>query len=529
MKPGEAFRLWNRKFVLYFGLVVALSLFTAVASHAQHEEPAHTEETAGSVEEHTGEAVNAGAPGHEEGDAHGEEAMHGEHGEEGGHGGGHGSWKPPLWSITGFVLMLLSIAVIPLVKPHWWEHNKNRAIVSSLLGVPVAIYVVVEAGMIPLLHSFHEYEQFIILLLSLFVISGGVWLSGDVKATPRNNVVFIAIGAALASFIGTTGAAMLLIRPLISTNRERKYVMHTVIFFIFLVANIGGSLTPVGDPPLFLGYLKGVPFVWTFKLWIYWLPTVIWLLALYFIIDTVFYKKESPEALEKDEANIKPLKLRGAHNFIFLLGVVLSIYFYPDMLSFMVNNLGIDSHTAEYIPIREALMLLFALLSWVTTKIDYRKAQNFTWEPIIEVAILFAGIFATMVPALAILRAWGPTSPIKDPWHFFWITGALSSFLDNAPTYLTFLALGEGQPVPEGFTPIALNSGSAVKEITLKAISVGAVFMGANTYIGNAPNFMVKSIAEENKIKMPSFFGYMAWSGAILVPTFIVITLIAFI
>ncbi len=198
------------------------------------------------------------------------------------------------------------------------------------------------------------------------------------------------------------------------------------------------------------------------------------------------------------------------------------------MLNFMVEVLKIDKHTAEYIPIREALMLLFALLSWITTEMEYRKAQNFTWEPITEVAILFAGIFATMIPALAILRVWGPTSPIQEPWHFFWITGGLSSFLDNAPTYLTFLALGEGQGVTEGAVGVALNSGNAVKEVTLKAISVGAVFMGANTYIGNAPNFMVKSIAEENKVKMPSFFGFMAWSGAILVPTFIVITLIAF-
>ncbi len=451
---------------------------------------------------------------------------HAAHGEE---HGGHSSWKPPIWSVTGFVLMLLSIAVFPLVKPHWWEHNKNRAIISVALGVPVGVYVLINDWH-HLVLSFHEYEQFIILLGSLFVISGGIWLSGDIRATPKNNTLFILIGALLASFIGTTGAAMLLIRPLIKTNSERQYKVHTMVFFIFLVANIGGSLTPLGDPPLFLGYLKGVPFAWTFKLWTFWLPTIIWLLGLYFVIDTYIYnKKETDEAKAWDDSNIEPIKMRGAFNFLFLVGVILSIYFYPDMLKFMVETMGIDKHTAEYIPVRESIMILMAVLSWKTTKMEYRTAQNFSWEPIQEVAILFAAIFVTMIPALIILNAWGPTSPIRDTWHFFWITGGLSSFLDNAPTYLVFLSLAEGQWVAPGAVgDIALNSGGHVAATTLVAISVGAVFMGANTYIGNAPNFMVKSIAEENKIKMPSFFGYMAWSFGILVPTFIVITLIAF-
>jgi Na+/H+ antiporter NhaD/arsenite permease-like protein len=437
-------------------------------------------------------------------------------------------WKPPLFSVTGFVLMLLSIAIIPLVKPHWWEHNKNRAIVSAILGVPLAVYVI-SNDWVALLHTMHEYEQFIILLGSLFVISGGILLTGDVQATPRNNVIFLAMGSVLASFIGTTGAAMLLIRPLLTTNRERKYVMHTVIFFIFIIANIGGCLTPLGDPPLFLGYLKGVPFTWTFRLWHIWLPTVLWLLALYFAIDTyLFNKKETPEAKAWDATDIKPLKLQGGLNFLFLLGVILSIYFYPDMVKIMVGPLGISHHLAEYIPVREAIMITMAVLSWKTTNMEFRRAQNFTFGPILEVAILFSAIFVTMIPALIILKNWGPTSPINEPWHFFWAAGSLSSFLDNAPTYLVFLSLGEGQGVPEGVLGVTLFSGGAVKQVTLMAISVGAVFMGANTYIGNAPNFMVKSIAEENKIKMPSFFGYMAWSVGILIPTFIVITLIFF-
>jgi|GEM_PF-282388 len=440
------------------------------------------------------------------------------------------SWKPPLWSVTGFVLMLLSIAIIPLVNPHWWEHNKNRAIVSLILGVPFGIYVVIN-DYVALLHTLHEYEQFIILLGSLFVISGGIWLSGDVRSSPRNNTIIIAIGAVLASFIGTTGAAMLLIRPLIKTNSERKYKVHTIVFFIFLVANIGGSLTPVGDPPLFLGYLKGVPFTWTLvNLWPYWLATVIWLLALYFAIDTYIYNsREAEEAKKWDNDNLEPIRLRGAHNFLFLGGVVLSVALYPYMLAFLTDTLNIDHHTAEYIPVREGIMVLMSVLGWVTTKAEYREAQNFGWGPILEVAILFAAIFVTMVPALTLLRNWGPTSPIQEPWHFFWITGSLSSFLDNAPTYLVFLSLGEGQGAPPGMASVVLNSGGQIKEMTLVAISVGAVFMGANTYIGNAPNFMVKSIAEENKIDMPSFFGYMLWSIAILViPTFIAITLIAF-
>ncbi|MFO8057959.1 MAG: sodium:proton antiporter [bacterium] len=441
------------------------------------------------------------------------------------------SWKPPLWSVTGFVLMLLSIAIIPLIKPHWWEHNKNRAIVSLILGVPFGTYVVIN-DYVALLHTLHEYEQFIILLGSLFVISGGIWLSGDVRSTPRNNTIFIAIGSVLASFIGTTGAAMLLIRPLIKTNSERKYKVHTVVFFIFLVANIGGSLTPVGDPPLFLGYLKGVPFTWTLvKLWPYWAATVAWLLALYFVVDTYIYRtREADEAKKWDNENVEPLKLRGAHNFLFLLGVVLSVAFYPYMLSFMTDTLNIPHHTAEYIPVRESIMILMSILGWVTTKSEYREAQNFTWGPILEVAILFAAIFVTMVPALTLLRNWGPTSPIQEPWHFFWITGSLSSFLDNAPTYLVFLSLGEGQGAPPGMASVVLNSGGQIKEVTLVAISVGAVFMGANTYIGNAPNFMVKSISEENKVAMPSFFGYMLWSiGILVIPTFIILTLIAFV
>ena len=438
---------------------------------------------------------------------------------------GHAVWNPPLWSIGGFVLMLLGIAVIPLARPHWWEPNRHKAYFTLALGAPLAAYVIYHDWR-ALVHSLHEYEQFLILLAALFVISGGIILHGDVHCRPRNNVVFLAIGTLLASFIGTTGAAMLLIRPLLASNSERRHVMHTVIFFIFLVANIGGSLTPLGDPPLFLGYLRGVPFTWTFRLWQLWLPTSLFLLTLYFCLDTYFWSKETAAAKHWDEEHVIPLKLGGKINFLFLGGVIASIYFYPAMLRLMVERLGIEEGRAEVIPVREGLMILMAVLSWVFTPQANRRDQNFTFHPILEVAILFLGIFITMIPALVLLNHWGPTAPIREPWHFFWATGSLSSFLDNAPTYLTFLSLGTGQPVPEEVAKVLLHQGAEVKEVTLLAISAGAVFMGANTYIGNAPNFMVKSIAEENSVKMPSFFGYMAWSIVILIPTFAILTLI---
>jgi Na+/H+ antiporter NhaD/arsenite permease-like protein len=435
-------------------------------------------------------------------------------------------WVPPTGAIAGFVLLLLGIAILPLVAPHWWERNRNKAIFTAILGVPFAIYVGVNHPM-SLVNSIHEYFQFLTLLFCLFVISGGIWLSGDIRAIPRNNVVFLAVGAVIASFIGTTGACMLLIRPLLSSNSERQHVKHTVIFFIFIVANIGGSLTPLGDPPLFLGYLRGVPFLWTFKLWHLWLPTCAGLIVLYALIDKWYWDKETAAVKHWDYENVKPLQLRGALNFLFLLGVIAAIFFNPYLDKYLIESAGLSHKTVEWLPIREAVMLAMAWLSWRTTKQQYRQAQRFTFAPIIEVAVLFLGIFITMIPALLILYDWGPRSPIQKPWHFFWATGVLSSFLDNAPTYLTYLALGMGQAHPGDPDNVRLLTGE-INSLTLLAISAGAVFMGANTYIGNAPNFMVKAIAEENKVKMPSFFGYMLWSLLILEPTFIIITLIFF-
>jgi Na+/H+ antiporter NhaD/arsenite permease-like protein len=396
--------------------------------------------------------------------------------------------------------MLLAIAVCPLWVPRWWESNRNKLIVATALGLPVlGLYLARRPP--ALLGMAEEYVSFIVLLSGLYAISSGIRLTGDLRATPLTNTTFLALGSALASFIGTTGASMLLIRPLLQTNRERQRVKHTVMFFIFLVSNVGGMLTPLGDPPLFLGYLQGVPFTWTFRLWPHWLFMVAVLLALYFVWDTREYVHESMAALRRDRAEVQPLRLRGGLNAVWLGLVVLAVAFL-------------------HAPWRESAIVALAGLSLWRTPASIRRANGVSAYPMIEVAVLFFGIFLTMIPALELLRVRGGELGVREPWQFFWAAGALSSFLDNAPTYLTFLALAQGLRL----TPEVVGVTHAV----LAAISVGAVAMGANSYIGNAPNFMVKSIAEEAKVPMPSFVGYMLYSGGILVPLFVVTTLIFF-
>ncbi|HEY5724949.1 MAG TPA: sodium:proton antiporter, partial [Methylomirabilota bacterium] len=313
--------------------------------------------------------------------------------------------------------------------------------------------------------------------------------------------IFLAVGAVLASAVGTTGASMLLIRPLLLTNRERTRRRHTVVFFIFLVSNVGGMLTPLGDPPLFLGYLEGVPFTWTLRLWPQWLFLTGSLLVTYFVWDSIAYTREPLAALRRDRSQIEPLRLRGAANAAWLAGVILAVAFLRA-------------------PLRESAIVLLAAVSLWRTPAAVRRANGFTWYPIIEVAVLFLGIFLTMIPALELLRLRGGELGVRTPAQFFWAAGALSSFLDNAPTYLAFLALGQGLGLDREVV--------GVPGAILAAISVGAVAMGANTYIGNAPNFMVKSIAEETGVKMPSFLGYMLYSGAILIPLFLLVTLLFF-
>jgi Na+/H+ antiporter NhaD/arsenite permease-like protein len=292
---------------------------------------------------------------------------------------------------------------------------------------------------------------------------------------------------------------MLLIRALLQTNRERTRVTHTVVFFIFLVSNIGGMLTPLGDPPLFLGYLQGVPFSWTLRLWLPWLMLVGPLLVAYFVWDSITYAREPPAALARDRRDIMPLRLRGSLNGLWLLGVVAAVALLRE-------------------PVREAVMLAFAGLSLWTTSLDIRRANGFTATPMVEVAVLFLGIFLTMIPALELLHTRGAELGVHEPWQFFWAAGILSSFLDNAPTYLTFLALAQGLGLPAEV--------AGVPHVTLAAISVGAVAMGANTYVGNAPNFMVKAVAEAAGVRMPSFLGYMAYSVTILVPLFAAVTVL---
>jgi Na+/H+ antiporter NhaD/arsenite permease-like protein len=399
-----------------------------------------------------------------------------------------------------FVAMLLAIALGPLWAPRWWESNRNKLLVSALLGGPILVmYLGRRPGALGAMAE--EYVSFIVLLAGLYVISGGILLHGNLEATPRTNVAFLALGSVLASFIGTTGASMLLIRPLLQTNRERTDVRHTVVFFIFLASNIGGLLTPLGDPPLFLGYLQGVPFVWTFRLLAPWGLQVALLLTLYFVWDTRQYENEPIGARRRDRSQVEPLRLSGALNFVALGLVVLTV-------------------ACVHAPWREATIVLLAALSLWRTPRAIRQANGFTAHPIVEVAVLFFGIFLTMIPALELLRLRGSELGVREPWHFFWATGLLSSFLDNAPTYLVFLALGQSLGLAQEVV--------GVPHAILAAISVGAVSMGANSYIGNAPNFMVKSIAEEQGVKMPSFFGYMLYSGAILLPLFVIVTVVFF-
>ena len=406
----------------------------------------------------------------------------------------------PLYTVLPFVAMLLAIAVCPLWVPHWWESNRNKLIASALLGVPIlALYAVRQPG--ALAHVAEDYVSFVILLAGLYVIAGGIRLRGDLIATPVTNTAFLALGGVIASFVGTTGASMLLIRPVLQTNAERTRVKHTIVFFIFVVSNVGGMLTPLGDPPLFLGYLAGVPFAWTFRLWPYWALLLALLLAIYFVYDTVQFSREPLAALRKDRARVEPLRILGGLNAVWLGGVVLAVAF-----------LGA--------PWRELVIVALAALSLKLTSAAIRRENGFSAGPMVEVAVLFAGIFLTMIPALELLRLRGSELGVREPWQFFWATGLLSSFLDNAPTYLTFLALGQGLRLPAEIV--------GVPTAILVAISVGSVAMGANTYIGNAPNFMVKAIAEDAGVKMPSFFGYMAYSAAVLIPLFLLVTWVLF-
>jgi Na+/H+ antiporter NhaD/arsenite permease-like protein len=422
----------------------------------------------------------------------------------------------PLLSLLPFVLMLLSIAVFPLFWNHFWEKNRNKLYVAIILSIPVLIYLLANGFIHELEHAIiFDYVPFVILLGALFTITGGIHLSGDIEAKPKINTLFMGIGAVLASFMGTTGAAMLLIRPIIQTNKERTFKVHTILFFIAIVANCGGLLTPLGDPPLFMMYLRGAPFTWFFHLVPEWFVTNLLLLIIYFFVDTHFYKKEPASAIVRDETNIRPLKIEGNRNFIFLVGVVLAVAFLNEQYLTFINV------NPYFKFIREAVILLMAYLSMQVTPKLLRTSNNFTWHPIEEVAYLFLGIFVTMVPALLYLEVNAKHLGVQTVSQFYYYTGLLSSFLDNTPTAVTFHSLALGLGITEG-TLVA-----GIPEILLKGISTAAVFFGAMTYIGNGPNFMVKSVAEENNIKMPDFFSYMfKFSIIVLLPIFILVELL---
>jgi Na+/H+ antiporter NhaD/arsenite permease-like protein len=433
------------------------------------------------------------------------------------------------WSALPFVGLLLSIAIVPLVAHHFWESNRNKALIAAAFSAPAIAYllgVLGAHGANELLHKVVEYVSFVSLLGALFVISGGVYVRGSLSGTPLVNTGVLGLGALLASWIGTTGASVLLIRPLLRANEDRKRKVHVVVFFIFTVSNCGGLLTPLGDPPLFLGFLKGVPFDWTLGLWREWLLVNGALLLIFNVWDQIVLareEKEEPGSLLEEVLEHEPLRIEGAHNFVFLLGVVGVIY---------ASGSGIGTGGAPWpFGVQEGLMATLAIAAYASTAARLRVANGFSFEPIVEVAVLFAGIFVTMAPALLLLNAHAEEFGIVEPWQFFWATGILSSFLDNAPTYLTFAATAsglEGIPLEGRYLATYLERGAEAAAI-LAAISTGAVFMGAMTYIGNGPNFMVKAIAESAGVRMPSFFGYMAYSTAVLLPLFVVVTFVFFV
>ena len=547
------------------------------------------------------------------------------HDDHAGHHGVDGS-KLPLWTIIPFIGMLLSIAIIPLINFHFWEHHYGKISLGWIVILSIPFLIAYKGdGWYEIVHIvLLDYVPFIILLAALFTCAGGICLKGSLRGSPVVNTILIAIGTALASWMGTTGAAMLLIRPILRANQWRKHRVHVVVFFIFLVANIGGSLTPLGDPPLFLGFLKGIDFFWTMALLPAMIPVVILLLIIFFIFDTILFRKEGTPP---DDGEKEPLRLQGVWNFVLIAGIIGAILWSKSLADGPFKDHSVaqkmapqitaaeekmdatkakleayvkehkndttikfDKSNHEYYELREndlhavaavnslraqkthdenrgisifgvtvpyfnlmrdGLLILIALISLLYTPMyktvkdehghnlpepsqletNVRAANGFTWEPILEVAKLFIGIFICMIPALKILQAGidGSLSSVvlavqtttNDPVNamYFWLTGVLSSFLDNAPTYVVFFNTAGGDPTSL-MGPMAQ---------TLLAISCGAVFMGANTYIGNAPNFMVKAIAEENGVRMPSFFGYMIWSVAILVPVFVIVTFVFFV
>src|SRR5262249_19281611 len=433
-----------------------------------------------------------------------------------------------VWSIVPFVGLLLTIAVLPIVADKFWHSNSKKLFVAVLFAVPAAGYLLVlewttgQEGIHALWEGIIEYVEFILLLGVLYVVAGGLLVHAPAHPTPWNNLKFLAVGAVLANLIGTTGASMVLIRPVLRANQVRRHARHVPLFFIFVVSNIGGLLTPLGDPPLFLGFLRGVEFFWTFTLWPQWLLANGLVLALFFLWDTLAYRRE---ALPPPENPPDPVRLRGVINLFFLAGILATVLLRSPDISIPVSQWlrqwwpAIDVQVQR--PWGSILMLGLALRSLLLTPRGVRQANGFAWGAYLEVAILFAGIFITMVPALDLLARHGRELNLSEPWQYFWLTGLLSSVLDNAPTYLTFATIAsENNPIHT----LMINAPAL-----LAAISCGAVFMGAMTYIGNGPNFMVKTIAENSGLQLPSFLGFVLYSAVILLPIFAVVSYLFFV
>ena len=442
-----------------------------------------------------------------------------------------GSQLSAWWGVP-FAGILLSIAILPLVTPGLWHHHYGKISAAWALSffIPFAVVFGSSAAGVSLVHAlFAEYIPFIVLLTALFTVAGGIHIRGNLHGTPALNAGILAIGAVLASFMGTTGASMLMLRPLIRANDNRVHKAHVIVFFIFIVSNAGGSLTPLGDPPLFLGFLKVVDFFWTVK---HIFPETLFLigslLAIFLVIDTWFFRREGVTKFDPTP-DTKRFGFDGAANFA-LLGAVVALVLMSGLWKSDVSFNVMGTEVGLPGLLRDIGLIGVTLLSLKITSAQVHADNQFSWGPMVEVAKLFAGIFLTIIPVIAMLKAGlnGPFGMVvsavtradgqPDPMMYFWATGLLSSFLDNAPTYLVFFNTAGGDPTVL-MTTLAP---------TLAAISAGAVFMGANSYIGNAPNLMVKAIAEDRGIKMPSFFGYMAWSGAILIPLFVVMSLIWF-
>jgi Na+/H+ antiporter NhaD/arsenite permease-like protein len=433
------------------------------------------------------------------------------------------AFETPAWAVLPFVGYLLLIATLPLFLGRLWEPNRNKLFLALVIGAPVIAYLVGRPGGAELLaDSGRDYVAFMALLAALFAISGGIYLKGSIAGSPGVNTAFLAVGAVLASLFGTTGASALLIRPLLRANQGRSRVTHLVVFFIFIVANAGGLLTPLGDPPLFLGFLRGVPFTWTLRLAGPWLLVNGVLVGVFYLLDRRLARHSAPPSI----GPAQPLRLEGGLNVVWLLGVLLTVFAIGSVGATVLPNPHLRSL------VQTLLMAGLAALSLATTPRWIHEANRFSWAPMVEVAVVFVGIFVTMVPALSFLEERGASLGITRPWQFFWASGALSSVLDNAPTYLTFASLANG--VADGGRGLlsASHLGALAAHPSgarlLAAVSCGSVLMGANTYIGNGPNFMVKAIAEQHHVRMPSFFGYTLWSGAILLPLFLVVGLVFF-